>query len=137
MPRNTRTGAVLEKMVIHALKQGGYTMSEQTRIGERPNGRKHMVDVVAMKGKKKLIISLKWQQTSGTAEQKVPYEVICLLEAVNNKHADKAYLVLGGSGWTLRDYYVAGGLKQHLKYADLVEILTLEDFVSVANQGKL
>jgi len=26
-----------------------------------------------------ILISLKWQQSSGTAEQKVPFEVICLV----------------------------------------------------------
>ena len=49
----------------------------------------------------------------------------------------KAYLVLGGRGWKLRDFYVEGGLKQYLKHADLVTILSLEDFVAKANKGQL
>ena len=49
----------------------------------------------------------------------------------------KAYLVLGGRGWKLRDLYVEGGLKQYLKHADLVTILSLEDFVAKANKGQL
>ena len=49
----------------------------------------------------------------------------------------KAYLVLGGEGWTLRDFYVSGDLKQHLSHADKVEILTLESFVARANRGEL
>lgn len=37
---------------------------------------------------------MKWQQVSGTAEQKVPFEVICLMEAVATGAYQKAYLVL-------------------------------------------
>jgi hypothetical protein len=62
---------------------------------------------------------LKWQQTSGTAEQKVPFEVMCLADAVQSNLADAAYLVLGGDGWTLRDYYVSGALADHLIHARL------------------
>ena len=54
---------------------------------------------------KHILVSLKWQQTSGTAEQKVPFEVMCLSDAVRDGHGDRAHLVLGGDGWTLRDYY--------------------------------
>jgi len=41
-----------------------------------------------------VLVSLKWQQTSGTAEQKVPFEVMCLADAVRTKKADRAFLVL-------------------------------------------
>ena len=50
---------------------------------------------------------------------------------------DKAYLVLGGDGWTLRDFYVSGGLREHLVHGELVHVMTLESFVGAANQGKL
>ena len=49
----------------------------------------------------------------------------------------KAYLVLGGEGWTLRDFYVSGDLRKHLLHADKVEIVTLESFVARANNGEL
>jgi len=56
----------------------------------------HVVDAVAEKNGKQILISVKWQQVSGTAEQKVPFEVLCLLEAIENGPYQKAYLVLGG-----------------------------------------
>jgi hypothetical protein len=37
---------------------------------------RHFVDVIAEKDGKRFLVSLKWQQVSGTAEQKVPFEVI-------------------------------------------------------------
>ncbi len=137
MSRNTRTGNVLERMLLPALDQGGYAYRIQAKLGQRFGIGSHIVDAIAEKGGRQLLISVKWQQVSGTAEQKVPFEVICLLEAIENGPFDKAYLVLGGEGWTLRDFYTSGGLTKYLSYADYLEILTLEGFVARANSGKL
>lgn len=136
-PGSTRTGGVLERMILPALDQGGYTYEIQVRLGQRLGLGKHVVDAVAHRGERNILISLKWQQVSGTAEQKVPFELICLLEALEAGNHEKAYLVLGGEGWTLRDFYTSGGLKRFLVNSDKVEVLTLEGFVGRANTGKL
>jgi len=135
--RDTRTGGVLEAMVLPALEQGKYSWKVQVNIGQRLGCGRHNVDVVAEKDGRKLLISMKWQQVSGTAEQKVPFEVICLLDALTSGEYSKAYLVLGGEGWTLRDFYTSGGLQKYLKHGDQVEIVTLESFVARANGGRL
>ena len=128
----------MEAMVLPALANGGYYYETQVLIGERPNGRRHFLDVLAKDDDdNEYLVSLKWQQVSGTAEQKVPYEIICLAEAIQKEPGRKAYLVLGGSGWSLRDYFLAGGLNRHLAHADLVTLIDLENFVALANQGKL
>ncbi|MDT7809816.1 MAG: hypothetical protein QOJ70_3629 [Acidobacteriota bacterium] len=138
-PRDTRTGGVLENMVLHALSLGEYTYTNQVVIGTRPGGRKHKVDTIAEKDGQRILVSLKWQQVGGTAEEKVPFEVICLMDAVRKSNGEfiKAYVVLGGDGWTLRNFYVGKGLEEYLKYSELVEIVTLEQFVAKANKGKL
>ena len=136
-PRNTRTGSVLEAMILPALTQGGYSHTSQQVIGKRFGGGRHIVDAIAEKDNFRFLISLKWQQTGGTAEQKVPFEVISLAEVVLAGEFHKAYLVLGGEGWTLRDFYVSGDLRKHLLHADKVEIVTLESFVARANNGEL
>jgi hypothetical protein len=151
-PRDTRTGGVLEAMILPALTRGGYNYQTQHRIGQRLGGGIHKVDVLAKKDGKRYLVSLKWQQKGGTAEQKVPFEVICLADAVAMGGYDGAFLVLGGvdhmagdrltktkssPGWKLRNFYVAGGLKSYINHADRVEILTLEAFVARANQGHL
>ena len=115
-PRNTRTGAVLEQMVLPALRQGGYRWATQVNIGRRLGLGKHIVDAVAKGDGSRFLISMKWQQTAGTAEQKVPFEVICLHQAVLNGSGQKAFLVLGGEGWTLRNFYTSGGLEQFLNH---------------------
>jgi hypothetical protein len=126
-------------MILHALKFGGYSHTSQVVIGKRPSGGRHKVDTIAEKDGERILVSLKWQQGGGTAEQKVPFEVICLMDAVRKSEGEysKAYVVLGGDGWSLRDFYVGGGLEEYLKYSELVEIVTLEQFVARANRGKL
>ncbi len=139
-PRDTGTGSVLEAMVLPALARGGYTYASQVNIGERFGGGRHFVDVVARDAEgHEYLISLKWQQVSGTAEQKVPFEAICLAEAVRTSTGKfrKAYLVLGGTGWKLREFFIGGGLREHLRYGDAVVITSLEAFVARANRGQL
>jgi PD-(D/E)XK nuclease superfamily domain len=137
--RNTRTGGVLEQMVLPALTQGGYTYRAQVHLGQRLGCGRHFVDAVVEKDGRQFLLSVKWQQVSGTAEQKVPFEVICMIEALKNGEGsfDKAYLVLGGDGWTLRDFYTEGGLDEYIIGADKVEVLKLEAFIRKANQSKL
>jgi hypothetical protein len=135
--RNTNTGGVLEAMILPALTRNGYVCEKQVRIGSRCGGGVHKVDAVACKAGERLLVSLKWQQTGGTAEQKVPFEVMCLADAVRNEQAARAYLVLGGDGWTLRDYYTSGALAEHLTHATLVRVVTLEAFVRLANNGAI
>lgn len=137
MSCNTRTGSVLERMLLPALEQGGYSYRVQAKLGRRFGIGSHIVDAIAEKDGRQILISVKWQQVSGTAEQKVPFEVICLVEAIENGPYDKAYLVLGGEGWTLRDFYTSNGLAKYLAYRESVEIMTLEAFVARANSGRL
>jgi hypothetical protein len=137
-PRDTSTGSVLEQMVLPALRRGGYDCQALVTIGRRPGGRPHKVDAIAGKDGRAWLVSMKWQQVGGTAEQKVPFEVICLADALAAGNAyESAYLVLGGLGWTLRDFYTQGGLSAHLPHAEKVRIVTLEDFIARANQGAL
>jgi hypothetical protein len=136
--RNTNTGAVLEAMILPALTRGGYTCRRQVAAGSRLGGTgRHFVDAIASKDGVDILVSLKWQQTSGTAEQKVPFEVMCLAEVVRAGIAQRAYLVLGGDGWTLRDYYVSGALNDHLIHSSLVQVVTLEAFIRLANNAQL
>jgi PD-(D/E)XK nuclease superfamily domain len=136
-PRNTNTGGVLEAMILPALDRGGYSYETQVVVGARPGGGVHKADALVRKGGKEILVSLKWQQTGGTAEQKVPFEIMCLADAVRSGKATRAYLVLGGDGWTLRDYYVSGALKNHLIHSGLVQVVTLEAFVRLANTEQL
>lgn len=124
-------------MVLPALTRGGYTHRSQVKVGKRCGGGTQKVDAVAESSGDTILISLKWQQTGGTAEQKVPFEVMCLADTVRASLATRAYVVLGGDGWTLRDYYTSGQMSQHLIHADKVRVVTLEAFIRIANNGQL
>ena len=140
VPRDTGTGRVLETMIIPALIHGGYSCQKQVIIGKRPSGKKHKIDVLAKdSGNNEYLISMKYQEVSGTAEEKIPYEVICLIhkmKEIPNKYK-RAYLILGGICFSLRDFYIGGGLDGYIKDVELVTILSLESFIAKANQGKL
>ena len=73
MARDTRTGEVLEKMILPALESGGYHHRTGVNIGQRLGVGRHIVDVIATKDDAEYLVSLKGQQVSGTAEQKVPF----------------------------------------------------------------
>jgi hypothetical protein len=124
-------------MVLPALDQGGYHYAVQVKVGQRLGCGSHVVDAVVEKDGRKSLVSLKWQQVAGTAEQKVPFEVISLIEALETGEYQRAYLVLGGEGWKLRQFYTSGGLTQYIRNAERIEILTLESFVARANQGRI
>lgn len=138
--RNTLTGRVQEQMVIPALALGGYQTRTNVNVGPRLGGRAHRIDVLAVRGDgSQILVSLKWQQVKGTTEQKIPFEVMCLAHTlrISNEAFESAYLVLGGDGWTLRDFYLGGGLNDHLADARLVNIVNLERFIALSNQGRL
>jgi len=124
-------------MVLPALESGGYAYRLGVNIGKRLGQTRHILDVLARKDDKTFLVSLKWQQVSGTAEQKIPFEIISLSDAMQGGDYARAYLVLGGDGWRLRDFYTNGGLDKHLRHPELVNIVTLERFVAIANQGAL
>lgn len=103
-------------------------------------GGKHKVDaLVEAKEGGGILVSVKWQQVSGTAEQKVPFEIMCLADAIRKDPGRfrRAYLVLGGEGWKLRDYFIRGNVREYLRNCEQVEVISLEGFVARANQGNL
>jgi len=65
MGRDTRTGGVLEAMVLPALRRGGYQYQTQVKCGQRIGGGTHKVDAGAEKGGQRIVVSLKWQQVGG------------------------------------------------------------------------
>jgi hypothetical protein len=127
----------MEQMVVPAMVRGGYEFRRKVHIGKRLGYGRHIVDGVAERAGRRLLISLKWQQVPGTTEQKVPFEIISLIEAVRSGGYHGAYVVLGGQCWRFKDFYLDGGLTPYMPDAREVQIVTLEDFVARANQGRL
>lgn len=128
----------MESMLKASLEGGGYRIRKNMNIGTRPSGGRHIVDFVAFKNDEQILISSKWQQTSGTAEQKIPFEVICLGKALIETQAMRAYLVLGGTGWSMKDYFLSSEFKKDMvDFCRNVVIIDLEHFVAKANKAEL
>lgn len=135
--RNTRSGGTFEAMVLPSLAAAGFDFESQLFMGTRPGGYRHKVDVVARKDGRTLLISCKWQQSDGTAETKVPWEIVSLAKAIEEGYGDRGYIVLGGPGWKLRDYFTDGDIWRYFAPALPVEIMAFEDFVARVNRGDL
>ena len=89
-----------ENYVCNILKPKYQNVQEQVSIGTKVNGRKHIIDVYVPKPR--ILVSVKLQNTGGTAEEKVAYEMFTLKRACDKYGYSRAYLVLGGDAWTIK-----------------------------------
>ena len=137
----TRTGSTLEVTVEAVLLNNSYAVQKQQIVGTKPGGGRHKVDLVGMRPNgSKFFVSLKWQQTAGSAEEKIPFEVIKLLHALReNAEYDKAYIVVGGDGFSsgLVEFYLSQEFRSYIRESEKIEILTLNDVITRANRGAL
>ncbi|MGH8646762.1 MAG: hypothetical protein ACREX4_20800 [Gammaproteobacteria bacterium] len=58
-PGNTRSGGVLERMVLPALHQGGGSYRSEVKLGQRLGCGSHFVDAIAEKYGRKFLVSVK------------------------------------------------------------------------------
>ena len=127
--------------MLPALQLAGYQYEKQSCIGRVMGDRPYRADLLVHdRGSgRRIVVSLKWQQVAGTAEQKIPFEVIALLQLLESRACDDAYLVLGGTGWTpqLREFYLSGGLCRFMPEANRVKIVGLEEFIKLVNNRQL
>lgn len=137
----TKTGSTLEVTVEAVLLNNSYAVEKQQVVGTKPGGGRHKADIVGMRPNgTKFLVSLKWQQTAGSAEEKIPFEVIKLLHALReNREFDKAYIVVGGDGFSagLIDFYLSEEFRSYIRESEKIEILTLTDVITRANKGAL
>ena len=125
-PRRTdKTGKDFEYLCEHMLSVAGHNVDEQVNIGLRPTGGAHNTDLIV----DNTIVSLKYQDVAGTAEEKIPYEQMCLQHACFNYGYDSAIIVLAGPGWTHRDEY-RDGVFDTWMHTPNVRVLNFEEFLS-------
>ncbi|MER3448146.1 MAG: hypothetical protein C4291_15585 [Candidatus Dadabacteria bacterium] len=85
-------------------------------------------------------MSAKWQQTKGTAEEKILWDIANLIAIVRGSgRYRKAYVVLGGGGFSngMRDFLLRQGHSSVLQDGHLVEVVSLDEFLARANQGRM
>lgn len=103
----------------------------QVNIGKKRNGGRHIIDLI----KGKTLISLKNQTVAGTAEEKVPFEVMKLQHAIDDYGYEDAIIVLhGDSGWTWKDYYLSNEFQESMSVLyPKVKIMSHEQFIQEYN----
>lgn len=108
MTRDTTTGSDFESLIEIAIKRSceknKMTALSQVNVGEKPGGGRHRVDWEVFYTDNPNIrglISCKIQNTSGTAEEKIVYEVIKLLHTMQeDSRYVHSWIVMGGTGWS-------------------------------------
>jgi len=133
------TRALVQREIADALHRGGYSVQTRVHVGERLGGHEEIADFTAERAGGSYVVRLMTKYTPGTSEEKVPFEVISLDGVVRSSQGAfrRGYLVLAGDAWTIREFYVAGGLNEHLVHTDLVTILPLEAFLARASASTL
>ena len=138
--RDTTTGsnyeAIIEMCIKRSCEKNQLTAISQATVGDKPGGGKHRVDWEIFRTSEPNIrglISCKFQGTSGTAEEKIAYEVIKLLHSMKiDSRYKKSWIIMGGEGWSSG---MRGFVNDHLsewipEMKDKVEILTTDQLIS-------
>jgi hypothetical protein len=129
-----KTGKEFENFCHHLFDTAEYNVEEQVCIGTRPTYGKHNVDleVFIQEFDIRTLVSLKYQDVAGTAEEKIPYEQICLQAACEEYGYNKAYIVLAGPGWKHDDSYRDGVFDKWMSTPD-VSVLNFDEFLNEFN----
>jgi hypothetical protein len=140
------TGKIFEQLFDTVLPTQGYRIlpkdEYQSFLAPTISGGKHLPDrVIETPDLRWIILSKKWQETSGTAEQKVPFEIIKLIDAIakSNGKFPYAYLIIGGEGWNpkLKEAYLNGDLNKYINGTELVKVVNSDRFLTLVNRKNL
>ncbi len=128
--RDTTTGKSYEDAIEELLiEHTNHKVKAQVSIGKKRNGGKHYVDILLNDD---VLLSLKFQRVQGTAEEKVPFEIMKLQHAVDDHGYKSAVIVLAGpdKAWKWKDYYLSEEFQSDMKkiYPD-VRIISHEQFI--------
>lgn len=128
--RDTTTGTSYEKKVHNLLEQfSNHKVQSQVNVGLKRNGGRHYVDILLNNNE---LLSLKYQRVQGTAEEKIPFEVMKLQHAVIDHKYESATIVLAGpdKAWKWKKYYLSEEFQMDMKqiYPN-VSIISHEQFI--------
>jgi hypothetical protein len=135
----TQTGKIWERTIVPSLEAsypGRY--AKQVKVGKHLYGTAYKADFLV---DGTIVLSAKWQQTGGTAEQKLLYDIACLIDIIRKGGGRyrKAYVVLGGKGFGegARAFLLRQGHRDYLQDGQLVEVVSVDDFIGRVNRQAL
>lgn len=113
--RDTTTGGNYEDQIQHLLEtKSNHKVEPQVNVGRKRNGGKHVVDIL-LNGDE--LLSLKYQEVQGTAEEKIPFEMMKLQHMVIDGGYKSATIVLAGpdKAWNWKEYYLSPEFQESMK----------------------
>ncbi|MGL4608938.1 MAG: hypothetical protein ACRDBG_26280 [Waterburya sp.] len=137
--KNIEIDVTLHDTIIPCLENNGYQPKSHVTVGPKPNGDMYKIDILAVDPKhQKVLVSFKSHRLDRELEETLPYEIIKLIHTIkHSKSKFKCAYIVDCSGWTLKEWYLSGALKEYLEYDGLVEIVSLDEFITLANKKKL
>ena len=128
--RTDKTGKDFENFCEHLLSLAGHNVEEQVNIGLRPTGGAHNTDLIIKNYQydTDVIVSLKYQDVAGTAEEKIPYEQMCLQHACETYDYSEAFIVLAGPGWKHDQSYRDGVFSKWMNTPNVC-VLDFDEFL--------
>ena len=138
--RDTTTGSnyesIIEMCIKRSCEKNDLSAFPQSTVGDKPGGGRHRVDWEIFRTTEpnlRGLISCKYQGTSGTAEEKIAYEVIKLLYSMKmDPRYKKSWIIMGGEGWSpgMREFVNFHLVEWIPEMRDKVEILTTDQLIS-------
>lgn len=127
--------------MVRTISSAGYHVGQPRHaVSDSPAGIPYTPDQIVEAGEDRLLLlSFATQSDSGTAEKKIPYEVMCLANALksNGSRYAGAILVLGGDGWTLREFFTDGRLMMWLRGCDGVRVMSEDSFMDALGKHEI
>lgn len=133
--RNTEeTGRPFEYYCQHLLESAGFNVIDQSTIGLRPTGGKHVVDLEIIDESKHRgpLISCKWQEVGGSAYEKIIFESVSLQKACDDYGYTDAYILMSGPGWRHEESFRDGSFDRWVN-APNVKVINFDEFVEIFN----
>jgi hypothetical protein len=114
-------------------------VNKHVNIGFRPHGTKYSASYVFTLGLKKFAVVSKFQNTGGSVDFKLPYELISLANCVNNSESiSQGYLILGGLGYgkgMLK--FITQDVEEWINIGKYTKALLFEDFLHKLRNNQL
>lgn len=138
MPNNANE---LVECCAQVLRTTGWRIRRNYPLSDSPKGGSLRADIMATSEilHKRIAVYPRWQATSGTAEEKLPFQLIKVQIAAELRPdiLAAAYFVLEGNGWSWREYYLSNDLNRHLRISLPVHCVSLSELENRAANGQL
>lgn len=134
MPSGKRFEDVVESLLL----SDGWLVKKQFLAGFKLGKRtKHRVDFHVSKENVDLLVSCKYQHSPGTAFEKLPYEYMCLLNAVERNIFTGAVLILFGEVLRKENMFSVyiDELSPFMKISSKITVCGFEEFMAHINRG--